>query len=230
MGRPSHKLPVSRVVGHTPEFSLTAENWSEIEAGYGCSLSNTERQAIVEATNDYLTSEVFERNAKPSKPAIDMVEAIKAASDNLRKKLSTAGGETAAFAQSAIREHLVSKYLKIEPYEQLFHALDEMTSSLSAACTQALSELDDPEATVFREGVSWESWVRALTAVAVQNGLPAAASKAGNAEAKLGAFARFVEALQVHLPEEARRHANTRLSSFIYRARQQPVEDTDKSK
>jgi hypothetical protein len=102
-------LPISRVVGRSPQFLVTAENWRDIEAAYGCLLSDTVRQTIVEATDKFLASEVFERNAKPSKPAIDMVEAIKAASDNLRKKLSIKDGETSAFAQSAIREHLVSK-------------------------------------------------------------------------------------------------------------------------
>jgi hypothetical protein len=125
---------------------------------------------------------------------------------------------------------LSQKYLKIEPYEQLFQALDEVTSSLSAACKQAVAELDDPDALVFRQGVSWQSWIRALTTIAEQNGLPTAAPKAGNAEVELGPFARFVEALQVYLPKEARLHANTRLSSEIYRARRQPSEEIEGSK
>jgi hypothetical protein len=228
MGRPSRKLPFSRADGRSPNFLLTDENWNEVELAYGCALSDTIRQSIVDATNQFLASEVFERNAKPSRPTIDMVESIRAMSDKIRKKLS-AGGETAAFAQSAIMEHLVSKYLKLEPYEQLFHALDEVTSSLSAACTQALTELDDPEAHVFRDGVSWDRWIRVLTHIAEQNGLPIAASNAGNAEAELGPFARFVEALQELFPQEVRRHANTRLSSAIYRARRQPIEEIEES-
>jgi hypothetical protein len=230
MGRPYRKLPISREVGRSLELSLTAESWDKIQAAYGYPLSNTVRQAIVEATNNYLASEVFERNAKPSKPVIDMVEAIKAASDNLRKKLSPAGGESGAFAQSVIRQYLSSKHLQVEPYEQVFQVLGEVMSSLSAACIQALSELDDPDAKVFRDGVSWASWIRALTAIAEQNVLPTAAHKAGDSEAEFGPFARFVEALQVHLPKQARRHANTRLSSEIYHARQQAFDLIQESK
>jgi hypothetical protein len=230
MGRPPRKLPISGAVGRFPEFLLTAENWNEIEAAYGCTLSDSVRQSIIEATNDYLASEVFERNAKPSKPAIDRIESIKVASDHLREKLSTPGGQTGAFTQSVIREYLFSRHLQIEPYEQLFQVLDELMSSLSAACTQALTELDDPDAKVFRDGVSWEAWIRALTDIADQNGLAIAAPRAGNPEAELGPFARFVEMLQAQLPKEARRHANTRLSSNIYWARRQPIEASEESK
>lgn len=220
MGRPSRKLPISRAVGRSPKFLLTNENWNEVEAAYGCALSGIIRQSIVDATNKYLASEAFERMAKPSRSAIDLVNSIKAASDNLRKKLLNAGGDAGAFTQSAIRDHLFSEHLKMEPHEQLFHVLGGVMSSLNAACTQALAEMDDPEAKVFRDGASWECWIRALTNIAEQNGLSIAAQKAGNFETELGAFARFVEILHDHLPKEARRHANTKLSSAIYLARQ----------
>jgi hypothetical protein len=229
MGRPSRKLPISRSVGRSPEFLLTDESWNAVEATYSCALSDTIRQSIIDVTNQFLASEVFERNAKPLKPAIDMVEAIKAASENLRTKLSTAGSEAGAFVQSVVKEHFSSSHLRLEPYEQIFQGLGDVMSSLSAACTEGLAELDDPDAKVFRKGVSWESWIRALTDIAEQNGLATAAPKAGNSEAELGPFARFVEVLQEYLPKEARRHANTRLSSAIYRARRQPVGETEES-
>jgi hypothetical protein len=229
MGRPPRKLPISRAIGRSPKFSLTDGSWLKVEAAYGRALSNTVRQSIVEATNEYLATEGFERNAKPSRPTIDMVKTIKAASDDLRKKFSTAGGDTAAFAQFAIREHLFSKRLQIEPHEQLFHVLGEVMFSLSGACTQALTELDDPDAKVFREGASWDQWIRALKEIAEQNELPVAASKAGDSEAALAPFARLVEALQDHLPKQTRRHANTKLSSAIYGACRQPTEKIKES-
>ncbi|MBN9004605.1 MAG: hypothetical protein J0H40_04245 [Rhizobiales bacterium] len=126
MGRPPRKLPISGAIGPSPEFSLTDESWKKVEAAYGCPLSDPVRQDIVEATNRFLASEVFERNAKSSKPAIDMVHAIKAASDKLWTKFSMAGGDAGAFAQSAIKEHFSSPHLKTEPYEQLFQALGEV--------------------------------------------------------------------------------------------------------
>ena len=117
------------------------------------------RESILEATNRFLALEVFERNAKPSRPAVDLVELIKAVSDNLRKILSTAGDDAGAFAQSAIKEHFSSAHLRREPYEQLFHALGDVMSSLSGACMQALAEMDDPDAKVFRNGASWDNWI-----------------------------------------------------------------------
>ena len=70
------------------------------------------RQSIVETTNRFLAFEVFERNAKPLRPAVDLVESIKAVSDKLRKKLSTAGDDAGAFAQSVIKEHFSSAHLR----------------------------------------------------------------------------------------------------------------------
>ncbi len=229
MGRPSRKLPISRVVGSSPEFSLTDGNWKKVEVAYGRALSDTIRQSIVETTNKFLASEVFERNAKPLTPALDLVESIKAASNNLRKEVSTAGGDAGAFAQSVIKEHFFSSHLRMEPYEQLFHALGDVMSSLSSACTQALAEMDDPDARVFRDGASWDDWIRALTKIARQNNLPIGASKAGTTKADVGPFARLIAALQKHLPIEARRHANSRLSAAIYSARQ-PIGTTEKIK
>ncbi len=226
MGRPTRKLPISRAVGSSPEFSLTDQGWKKVEIDYGRALPAAVRQSIVDTTNKYLEWEVFERNASALKPAVDLVESIKAASNNLRKKLSMAGGDAGAFAQSVIKEHFHSAHFRKNSYDQLFYALGDVMSSLSAACQTALAEIDDPDATFFREGASWDDWIRALTKIAEENDLPTGASKAGNPEADVGPFARLVVALQAHLPKEAQRHANTRLSSAIYSARQ-PLKATD---
>jgi hypothetical protein len=221
MGRPARKLPISRAVGNSPEFSLTDQGWKKVEIEYGRVLPAAVRQSIVDTTNKYLEWEVFERNASALKPAVDLVKSIKAASNNLRKKLSTTGGDAGALAQSVVEEHFSSVQFssKKNSYDQLFHALGDMMSSLSAACQTALEEIDDPDATFFREGASWDDWIRALTKIAEENDLPTGASKAGNPEADIGPFARLVVALQAHLPKEAQRHANTRLSRpFIQRA------------
>jgi hypothetical protein len=227
MGRPTRKLPISRAVGSFPKFSLTDRDWKKVEIAYGQTLPAAVRLSIVDATNKYLEWEVFERNAGALGPAIDLLKSIKAASNNLRKKLSTTGGDAGAFGQSVIKEHFHSVHFKMEPYDQLFHALGEVMSSLSIACQVALAEMDDPEGKVFREGASWDDWIRALTNIAEENDLPTAASKAGNSEAEVGPFARLIEALQLYLPKEAQRHANTRLSSAIYSARAKPLKTAE---
>lgn len=226
MGRPARKLPISRAVGSSPEFSLTDQGWKKVEIVYGQALPAAVRQSIVDTTNKYLEWEVFERNASALTPAVYLVESIKSASDNLRKKLSKTGGDAGAFAQSVIKEHFHPVHFRMEPYDQLFHALGDVMSSLSVACQTALLDMDDPEGKVFREGASWDDWIRALTNIAEENDLPTASSKAGNPDADVGPFARLVAALQAHLPKEARRHLNTRLSSAIYSARQ-PVKAAD---
>jgi hypothetical protein len=213
-------------VGSSPQFSLTDQGWKKIEIAYGEALPTAVRQSIVDTTNKYLEWEVFERNASSLKPAVDLVESIKAASNNLRKELSKTGGDAGAFAQSVIKEHFHSAHFRKNSYDQLFHALGDVMSSLSAACQTALKEIDDPDATFFREGASWDDWIRALTNIAEENDLPTAASKAGNPEADVGPFARLVAALQAYLPKEAQRHRNTRLSSAIYSARAKPLKTT----
>lgn len=223
MGRPSRKLPISRAVGSSPEFALTDQGWKNVEIAYGQTLPAAVRRRIVDTTNKYLEWEVFERNASALKPAVELVKSIKAASNNLRKKLSTAGGDAGAFAQSVIKEHFHPVHFRMKPYDQLFHALGDVMSSLSAACQTALAEIDERDATFFREGTSWDDWIRGLTKIAEENDLPTAASKAGNPDADVGPFARLVAALQEHLPKEARRHANSRLSSAIYSARANPL-------
>ena len=227
MGRPSRKLPISGAVGSSPELSLSDPDWKQVEIAYGQALPAAVRQSIVDTTNKYLEWEIFERNASALKPAVDRVEAIKTASDNLRTKLSSAGGVGGAFAQSLIKEHFHSDHLRMESYDQLFHALGDVMSSLSLACQTALSEMNDEDAKAFREGASWDDWIRALTNIAEEHDLPTAASKAGNLDADVGPFARLIAALQAHLPKEARRHANTRLSSAIYTARANPLKTAD---
>jgi hypothetical protein len=206
-------------MGTSVEFALTEGDWKKAEAAYGFALSDTIRGLIIKATNKFLAFEVFERNAKLLKPAIDVLKSIETASNKLRKQLSAAGGDAGAFAQSIIKEHFFSARLRMEPHDQLFHAIEELMSSLSTACRQALPETDDLDPTVFRDGASWDDWIRELTQIANQNGLPTAAPKAGSPEADFGPFARLVAALQKHLPQEARKHTNSRLSAAIYAAR-----------
>ena len=167
-------------MGSSPEFSLTDQGWKKVEIDYGRALPAAVRQSIVDTTNKYLEWEVFERNASALKPAVDLVESIKTASNNLRKKLSRAGGDAGAVAQSVIKEHFYSAHFRKTSYDQLFHALGDVMSSLSAAWQTALAEIDDPDAMFFREGASWDDWIRALTNIAEENDLPTTASKAGN--------------------------------------------------
>jgi hypothetical protein len=183
----------------------------------------------VDTTNKYLEWEVFERNASALKPAVDLVESINAASNNLRQKLSMAGGDAGAFAQSVIKEHFHPVQFRMRPYDQLFHAVGDLMWSLSAACQIALKEIDDPDVTFFREGASWDDWIRALTNIAEENDLPTAASKAGDRKSDVGPFARLVAALQQHLPKQSRRHLNTRLSSAIYAARANPLKAAEEA-
>ena len=125
MGRPARKLPISRVVGSSPEFSLTDGNWKKIEVAYGCALSDTIRQSIVETTNRFLASEVFERNAKPLRPAVDLVESIKALSNNLRKELATAG------AMQALLRNLLSRSI----FSHLTSELSRMNGCFTRSTT-----------------------------------------------------------------------------------------------
>lgn len=232
-------LPSSKASGATAEFSISVEDWPKIEKPYGHDLSADVRQQITEATNRFLYFEAFERNAEPLKPAIDMILRIRAASNKLQHEFVNCGGLAGMHAQRIISEHFysetrvgVQKYehafpgLNVHTSEMLFEAIGDGLFSLSTACTQALQTMGDTNCKddrPFQEGERWRLWIRQLTRIASENGLPFAVSKGSDKSRsnQVSPFVRLVKALQERLPKEARRHGHGMhgLATAIFRAR-----------
>ena len=243
MARSVRMLPSSRAMGRTAEVSITDKDWEHVEAAYGYPLSLEVRQSIVEATNELLYWEIFERNASPERDAANLISSIRDASNNLRGALSACGGNAGFVAQLLVKEHLVTPRLSLDPHEQLFHVLGELLFSLSSACSRALASPAVPDQTElttasdeptglfcgyperglappFREGESWNAWVRRLNEIASSNRLPFKVSKGSDKSLKTSPFVLFVDALQKLLPSGSRHnHSLGGLAKAITAAR-----------
>lgn len=223
MARSVRMMLSSRSSGRSEEISLTDHDWKDVEAAYGHSLLTEVRKSIIEATNELLYWEVFERNALPEREALNLISSIRSASNNLRAALSVCGGDAGFVAQLLIKESLVTPRLSLERHEQIFHALGELLFSLSSACTQALADPSVPDqvkpaapidasavlfdeysanrpARPFREGESWNAWIGRLTEIASKNRLPFKVSKGSDKSNRTSPFVLLVDALQKFLP------------------------------
>jgi len=152
--------------------------------------------------------EPFERAAHPSAAAKKRLQSIKDSAGKLFSDLFSGPSDDATtFADELINRHLNG-------------SLRVLLSSLAAACTSALAEMESSPS--HREGACWDRWICDLTTILDAVGHPTAASK-GRGKSKsdsTSAFVSFVLKLQDCVPKEARRH-NTLdgLASAISRAR-----------
>jgi hypothetical protein len=209
------------------EISLTDHDWKDVEAAYGHSLPIEVRQSIIEATNELLYWEIFERNASPEREALNLISSIRNASNNLQAALSACGGNAGFVAQLLVKESLVTPRLSLEQHEQIFHVLGELLFSLSSACTEALADPSLPDqaeptapsdeptvlfddypakgpARPFREGESWNAWINRLVEIASKNRLPFKVSKGSDKSIKTSPFVLLVDTLQKFLPSGAK--------------------------
>jgi len=87
---PKHKSLLSATTGVSkPAFSISPQEWTNIESKYGRNLSTKTRELIEEATIKYLWLEQMERNALPLTSAADLVSAAQKSAQRLLKQLNT---------------------------------------------------------------------------------------------------------------------------------------------
>jgi hypothetical protein len=219
MARSVRTIPIaSASSGH--EFSIADKDWLEIERSYRCNLSPDARKSILEATTSFVYFESFERTAKPHRLAIERVDAIEGALENLFLTLHAPANEATVYADHFVKRHFHYPFLELNN-EDLFSALSRLLGSLKDACRRAAQEMDDPNQPSHREGECWDQWIRRLTEIVKENGLPSGASKGGHGRNNQSPFTWLVMALQKCVPTDARRHdrrAGT-LAAAIARAR-----------
>jgi hypothetical protein len=209
MTRSVRTLPFAFVSGGDPKFSLTNRQWKQIERAYGDVLAANVRQAIVEATINYLLFESFERAAEPVSLTRRKVLAVQKAAKNLYDALVTAPATTAMiYAHLIARDRDRNEFVRLLP-------------PLAGACASVLARLDDPNLPGHRERDCWRDWVRALTRIANQRKLPTGAHDTDKTWGP-SPFVVLVRELQRHVPPEARRHggSDVALAKAIQRARQ----------
>lgn len=227
MARRVRLLPIASA-GSEPELSIT-ENWGQIEKAYGHSLDDAVRKRILEATTSFVYFEVFERTAKPVRHAIDAVSSVRSAAKALFHALAGShnGSDASFYAKHLINRNFDDPRLRVSgPGNDPLNALTGVLTTLAAACNLALEEMETSDATGHREGDCWENWIRRLTRISEENGLPWRVSKGSDKSTQESPFTRLVATLQECVPRDARRHrSNAALAKAINEARRRPKRD-----
>jgi hypothetical protein len=228
MARSVRTLPLASVSGGDQKFSLTNQQWKQIEQAYGHALTDNVRQAIIEATSNFLLFEPFERAAEPVSSAREEILKVQEAAKNLHEASVTAPATTATFyAHDLIKRHLADEKFWSRKFggrnRDKFVRLRRLLALLVHACRSALAELDDLNQPGHREGDWWREWVVALTRIARQHKLPIGVRTDTDKNMRgPSPFVVLVRELQRYMPSEARRHmaSDGALAKAIQRARQ----------
>jgi hypothetical protein len=192
-------------------FSISDDQWAEIEKTYGRKLDEAVRFKILRVTASFVMFEPFERAAPPSAEAEKRARSIKDSAGRFFSDLFNRPNDDATiFADELIDRHS----------KRRMPQLRELLLSLAAARNPALVELE--ASPTHREGEYWDRWIRGLTITLDGADLPTAASK-GRGKSKSDSpspFVLLVLKLQGYVPKEACRH-NTPdgLATAIGRAR-----------
>src|SRR5262245_4310753 len=139
------RLPFAAVSARAG-FSPTVTQWEQIERAYGHPFSAAARQAIRQATINFLLLEPFERAAKPISLARKRVLAVQKAFKAAHDALVAAPATTASvYAHYLIKRHLTDETLWGRKFRgqnrDEFMQLRRLAVSYLDACTSALAEL-----------------------------------------------------------------------------------------
>ena len=239
--RVAAKLPIASADGK-PRLKISEGDWKRIEKAYGHALTKPLRPKICDATREYLEWDELEKAAQRTSEAEVKINAVKAAAskftDAIFRRPRNIARDADFFARRLISKHLGLSFqgrdglqnliLKIE--RDISDACDralKVERDIVDACDRALHDLQKENG--FRDGETWELWIRKLTKVLKAHQLPTEVRKdtVKNRTGKPSPFVAFVRELQACVPEEYRRSqpysaeapANIALSEAIYRAR-----------
>jgi hypothetical protein len=208
--------------GGDPQFAISDADWERIERALGKQLSADVRKTVHEATERFILFEPAERTAEPVADAEAIIKACKKSASNFQRTLQThafKSSDAAIYATGLIRKNFQDSRLDNE--ERLFNPLSGLLTSFHVACIEALKELNDPEFP-FLKGNSWKLWIRRLTKIMQDAGLPWQARKDSDKAKhdRPSPFTAFVWELQKYLPTDCRYpYAISALPTAIKRAR-----------
>jgi hypothetical protein len=125
--------------------------------------------------------EVFERTAEPVVKSQKRIEAIRKAAGDFQNVLLSGRSDAALYAKLLVENHFEEPRLSDKPNR--FYSLSGVLTSLQVACDLALRELEPPASTIgllgdfgslpsFKEGESWDQWIRRLTKILKDAQLP----------------------------------------------------------
>jgi hypothetical protein len=208
-------------------LSITESEWHDVEKAYGFKLPQEVRDCIRAITISFVDWEVFERRAQPLSLSIRRAEAIKKATTGLLGTLTERTNEAQVYCDHLIKKHFDGPWPSPRIRKRRTRNLKEdfagALASLSRACALALQEMQKSDLPRFREGDSWDEWIRSLTKIMNKNRLPVGAMKGYDKSTKDSPFVLLVKTLQNcgGFPPGARRHhhSSQALAQGITRAR-----------
>src|SRR5262249_3717939 len=205
-------IPISTAAG-VETLNITGDDWRRIENAYGCKLSPEVRDCIHRETEEYIRSAELEANARPLSDVKERLRQIESAA---HKALSVMLDEKAKASDAEIYlKRLVSKNFtdpRMPDSVNKFDSFVQLLQNFKLACCLAERELEcldhvcgnkrkptTPTSDPFRPGTAWARWVRALTALAKERGLPWGVRKDSARRRDIAisssSFVRFVESL-----------------------------------
>jgi hypothetical protein len=213
-----------------PKFRIARSDWDRIETSYGHLLAAPVRRKIRDATRKYLDWVEFEDEAATISETTARIHAIKKIAREFREVVfqrpSKIGREADYYARSLICKHMG---LRFKGRDGLQNLALQVERDIANGCERALAELRREKGSGFRDGETWQWWVRTLTSILSKSQLPTQVRKDTDKAkvAEPSAFVAFMRELQACIPEAYRRShpgspdfdANIALSTAIVKAR-----------
>jgi hypothetical protein len=213
-----------------PRLRMSKADWIRIEAAYGHPLAATVRRKIRAATRKYLDWVEFEPKAATISETWARIQIIKKAAHEFRQTIfqrpPKIGSEADYYARSLICKHMG---LAFKGRDGLQNLSLEVERDIAKGCERALAELRRETGSGFRDGETWQWWVRTLISILSKRELPTQVRKDTDKAkvAKPSAFVAFMRELQACIPQAYRRSqpgspdfdANIALSTAIVKAR-----------
>jgi hypothetical protein len=231
---PRHKKRLSATTGILkPAFSMSAQEWTNVEGNYGRKLSTETRKLIEGATIRYLWLDQMERNALPLTTADNLVSAAEKSAQILLKQLNALDprptfdpDQEPGATVTEVRDkdakyfivHLLQSRLRL-PHGRPFEDKLKLFMRDLEAFTLALSDVRaDVETSGYQqEGQAWNRWVCNLRDILKKDGLPCGTTR--NTDTPALPFVRLVSQLQEECPQGGWRFKDTRaLTLAMYRA------------
>jgi hypothetical protein len=214
-------LPFASSGGLPSEVTILERDWKSLEAVLGRKVPASVRDHLTGITNNFLSFAPFELTAEPIRGTEERLPKVRKAAGSLQQILIDSGhSEASLFANHLIELHFNDARIRDR---KKIHNLTGILTSFIVACVKAQDEIDGESFAEHRPGDAWETWIRNITKLLLENDLPTQARKDSdkNRSGQASPFVRFIERLQTCFDLKYRRATQSKiaLAEAIARAR-----------
>ncbi|MEH2524212.1 hypothetical protein V1288_002121 [Bradyrhizobium sp. AZCC 2176] len=202
MPQRKRRLPISSSGQPAPKFEPNAVFWGRCETAYGRAISREIREEVVTATNNFLWIASMEAEAEDLNAAVERIGRYRKAAGALLNEQ----GEPGSTASIFYAEYLIQSEFPDTTLDQLHDLLMSYHGACARAQGRAASE-NEPE---FRQGASWDTWIRNITAICKRHQLPIGSRKDDDKMRQHSPFVRLVYELQSGFDHRYLRGAHSR--------------------